>query len=515
MALAKALGHGNDIAQQWLGKEAREAGSNDEALGEAAASRGEALPDHPVAHGFAVGYSKIQTQQTAFRAAQEAQAFAAQNKTMPLDQYTDENGQPQPGLLRQIDAIYQKHLGGLEKDPEAARAMAPILTHTINEIAGQRNLEVIKDTQEQAQDLQTSKLGYDIQHGTRFFNRDEALADLQKVYGNDKRGALSALVHTVGEGAVTGGNPAVIRTLLPKDTDFGGGVRLTPQDQMYLDNAEARATEAQARAWHTQNKQTMSDLTAQALQGKDIMAGVMNYLKQPGADSSEARALIDWVYKKGKEGEADSEENNKTGWDLMGGVNDGSITTPSQAMKFLADRGLAGTKIGNNLATKAIMQLRNVDGLDHNDPDYQASRGNIAELYKPGTNLLGKINNPAAQAQQAGVLADYNTEFVSQIRQGKSATEAARVASKNAQEKWGPPIEGPNGQMKSANKRMPTTDAARVQVIRDVMAGHATPQDFYGSGITSNDLNVMYSVGLITPEEMETGARLIMAKHKR
>ena len=520
-ALAKALGHGDDIAQQWLGKEAREQGANDEAEGEAAASLGYVSPadsgaPNATAHGFAVGFSKVQTQQTAFRASQAAQSFAAQNPTMPLDQYTDEQGNTQPGLLRSIDDIFKQHFpGGVEKDPEAARAMAPILTHTINEIAGQRNLQVIKDAQEQAEDLATSKLSYDIQHGTQFFNRDEALSDLQKVYGNDHRGALSALVHAVGEGSVTGADPSVVRQLLPKDADFGGGVRLTPQDQMYLDNAQARATEAQQRNQGMVAKQSMDNMTLMALNGKDVLPGLKQYLTLPGANGEQARALYDWVYKKGKEAEADSEENNKVGWDLMEHVNSGEITNGGQAMAFLRDQGLAGTKVGNTILQKAMSEVRNVQNINQDDPDYRSNRQLIADIYRPATGPLGKLMNPAAAAQQAGALSDYSTEYQTAVRQGKSSTDAARAARASVMQKWGDAIEGPSG-MANPNQKLPTTDVDRAAVIQGLRSGGAGGlRSFHSSGINAADVKQLTDMGMISVDDGELAMRLILSQHTR
>lgn len=521
MALAKALGHGDDIAQQWLGKEAREQGSADEAEGEAAAAQGLDSPQdsgavNETAKGFAIGFSKTKTQQTAFRASQDAQAFAAQNPTMPLDQYTDDQGNTQPGLLRSVDNIFRQHFpGGVEQDPEAARAMSPILTHTINEIAGQRNLQVIKDTQEQAEDLASSKLSYDIQHGTQFFNRDEALADLQKVYGNDHRGALSALVHAVGEGAVTGADPSVIRNLLPKDVDFGGGVRLTPADQMYLDNAQARATETQQRNQGLAAKQSMDNLTLMALNGKDVVPGLKQYLALPGANGEQARALYDWVYKKGKEAEADSEENNQAGWDLMEKVNSGDVTNGGQAMAFLRDQGLAGTKVGNTLLQKAMSEMRNVQNINQDDPDYRSNRQFIADIYKPAVGPLGKLMNPAAAAQQSGALSDYSTEYQSAVRQGKSSTEASRAARAAVVQKWGDAIEGPNG-MANPNQRLPTTDVDRASIIQGLRTGGGGGvKSFFSSGVKAADVKSLTDMGLISVDDGELAMRLIISQHNR
>lgn len=520
MALAKALGHGNDIAQQALGKMAREQGSADEAQGEAAASMGLNNPSDSdsvsaATHGFAIGFTKVQTQQKAFQAADAAKQFAAANPTMPLNDYTNDDGSPAQGLLHHIDAIYKQAFpGGEEKDPEAARAMSPILSHTINEIAGQRNLDVIKNTQQNAEDVETAKLSHDLQNGTQFFNKDDALTTLKNVYGNDDRAALSALVHVVGEGGVTGANPSVIRQLLPKDADFGGGVRLTPADQMYLDNAVARATEAQNRNNRETVKQSADNITLLTLNGKDPLPAIKEYLKLPGADAGEARAMFDWAYKKGKETESDNAENNQSGWEMSASINRGELTNGGQIMAFLDSNNLAGTKVGNLLLQKGMSELRNVQNINQDDPDYRASRDFVFNTYRPAVGPLGKLMNPTAQSQQTGALSDYNTEYTAQVRQGKSSTEAARAARASVVDKWGAPVEDPKG-MANPNATMPTADVDRAAVIHSISTGSQGVRAFHAAGITATDVVNLTRNNLISVDEGELAMRLIIAKHQR
>ena len=71
MMLAKALGHAVDVATPELEQQARQQGSADEAQGEAAAATGTVDPNN-LAQGYAVGVTKVKTQNTALQAADAA-----------------------------------------------------------------------------------------------------------------------------------------------------------------------------------------------------------------------------------------------------------------------------------------------------------------------------------------------------------------------------------------------------------------------------------------------------------
>lgn len=512
--LAKALGHAVDIATPALEQQARQQGSADEAAGEAAGALGVTSPDQSsdadaMTKGFMVGLKKIQTQQTAFQAANAARAFAAQNQNMPTMDSTDANGNPVKGLVSNIDDIYRQYFpAGQEKDPEAAKAMAPILQHTFQEILGERNMQEIKGAQQSAEDTITGQLVHDAQENTSLFNRDEALQTLQQVYGPDKRGALSALVHSVGEGAVQGADPSIIDKILPASTDFGGGVRMTPQDLAYLDQAKSRALETQQKANHANVVSAQDTITGGMLSGKDPMAALQNYVKMPGADADWAMHAASWYYQRGKERQADAVDNNSNTWDMDRATSDGTITNSGQLLSWLTDRGVGNTKAGNMMFQRGMSNIRSFQNTTTDDPDYRASYADISQLYKPATNpMTGKFLNEAANSQQAGALLDYRTEYNAQVKQGKSSTDAARQASQNVRAKWGDPVESSNGTL--SNRRQPQSDADQATVVSNAAKN---PQAFHGSGIKSSDITRLMDLGMVSRDDATAALRLIVAR---
>src|ERR1700733_9198341 len=208
MMLAKALGHAVDVANPELEQQARQQGAADVASGEADAALGNVDPNN-TARGYAVGVTKIQTQATAVQAANAAKQFYAASPTMPMNDSTDENGNKVPGLISSIDNIFRQHFpDGQETNPEQAKEMSPILTNTISEIAGAKNVATIRQNQQQAEDNASALILHDVQTPgvSPAFNLQDQLATLTQVYGGDKSAARDAVVHAIGEAAAPTGN---------------------------------------------------------------------------------------------------------------------------------------------------------------------------------------------------------------------------------------------------------------------------------------------------------------------
>jgi hypothetical protein len=461
-----------------------------------------------MASAYANGVKMSQTQMKGYEADQKARQLFAANPGMSLLDTTDENGNKVPGLHTQIDNIFANAFpGDQEKDPTIANVLAPIMQHTLNEITAASYQHKIRTDQQTAEDSTQAGVMHAIQFSTPISIPME-LDKLTKVYGSDARQGREALVHAIGEAAVATANPDAITKYLPPGIDLGGGATLTPENQQYLDAAKNRALEAQTRGNHVAAQSAANGIADSMLSGTDPTAQLHDYLKIPGASATEALDMFNWYYRRGKERASDSVDNDHNTWDMDRALASGDITSGSQLIGWLSQRGVGNTKAGNQLLQRGMSNLRSFQSANADDPDYRAGLSFISNVYKPGVNpLTGKFMNDAANSQQAGAMVDYRQLYQQQLRiQGTSATDAARKAQKAVLDKWGDPVESTTRKQTGA---LPKTYADEVDAVRQ--AG-ANPKAFLDANISGNDIAAMRDSGLISQEEAANAAQVRLSR---
>jgi len=489
LMLAKALGHAVDIATPALEQQARQEGSADEAAGEGAAATGNIDPNN-TAQGYAIGVTRVQTQQTAIQAANAARQFYANNQTMPLQDSTDADGNVTKGLISNVDDIFRQHFpDGEEKNPEQSRVMAPILTHTIQEIAGAKNQATIRQSQQAAEDNASALLMSDVQTGSQAFNVPEQ---------GDKGAARDAVVHAIGEAAVSTGKPEVIDQLLPKGIDFGGGAGLTPENQSYLDTATQRATAAQQRNQSGALAQSEMNITKYVMAGHDPSAMLEDYSKLPGAQWTFYRSTMEMYQNQGK---GDEKPPPAASFDLQSAVYTGDITSASQAQQWVTAHGYKGDA-AVQLLGKAVSALGETQRTTADDPNYKATNQYLDQQYR-NLNPMTPWDSVAAKQQHANVMQAYVQTYNQLVGQGKAPADAAAQASAQAQEKYGPPL----SEAKPTPKA-PQSPQDQAAFVRN--RSNLTPSALTAAGLNGSTIKSLRDRNLISSDEANAAAAALL-----
>jgi hypothetical protein len=412
--------------------------------------------------------------------------------------------------MGKLDDYLRSRLNGLDKDPAAAKVMAPMIQGFMKEQFAQRTEQTIRNTQQASIDTTAAMAVHAMASGDGSFDTKEQLQKLVAANFGNQRAGRDALVEAVSTATIMARNPNIADKLLPEGIDFGGGATLTPENLMKLNAAKQHAQTLYKQDQERAVKGAEDQISDMMLSNKDPLDAIHAYLKIPGANADFALHAYDWFYKRGKEREMDSVDNNRITWDMDRSVSSGEITNSGQLLKFLGDSGVGNTKAGNTMFNRGMQAIRANQNTMVDDPDYRAAYSNLATLYKPATNpVTGKFLNDAANSQQAGILSDFRTEYNQAVKVGQSSTEAARAAATAVKKKWGDPVESANGTLKS-NTPQPKNDVDQAAVIRDAAK---SPTAFHASGVTMQDVIRLSNTGLISPDEGELAARLIIAKH--
>lgn len=468
-----------------------------------------------IASAYANGVKMSQTQMKGFDASEKARQLFAANPGASLMDTTDESGNKVPGLHTQIDNIFANAFpGGQEKDPTVANVLGPIMQHTLNEITAASYQHKIKVDQQTAEDSTQASLMHSIQFNTPVSVSME-LDKLTKVYGSDPRLGREALVHAVGEASVMTANPEAITKYLPPGIDFGGGATLTPANQQYLDQAKQRALEAQTRGNHVAAQAKLNNVVdTMFTSGKDPSAGIHEYLQMPGATASQGLDVYNWYYRRNKEKQADSVDNNAATWDMDRGIADGSLTNGGQVISFLTERGIGNTKAGNQLLQRGMSNLRSFQNTNADDPDYKAGMSFVASTYNPARDpLSGKFMHDSANSQQAGAMLDFRTMYNSFIKTpNASSTESARKAQKAVLDKWGDSVEDMKGNLKKSGPwNAPASDVDQANVIKNIKSDLAA---FHNSGIGARDIDSLRESGMVSNADAARAYDVIQNKLK-
>lgn len=257
VALAAALGHFNtDIAQPYLSNQKDQAAqqqaqqnSNDAARGAADASINNIDPDLQAksqAYANAVHQTLIQRDVNNASATVQ-QKWSNDWANIPLQDTTDDNGNPVKGKVSLADDYFKAQFGGLEGDPAAAKIIGPVMQHTLGELLGADVHAKTVGYQQTAVNNATASILQSVQsNGAVPYTRDDLMSDYQNkilpLFPNDPAGARAALVTAVSEGSIHAKDPDIIDKYLPAGTDFGNGATFTPAEQLHLDEARDRAT---------------------------------------------------------------------------------------------------------------------------------------------------------------------------------------------------------------------------------------------------------------------------------
>jgi hypothetical protein len=500
--LARALGHAVDVATPALEMQARQQGSADEAQGEADAATGNVAPNN-LASGYAVGVTRVKTQQTAIQAASAARQFYASNPTMPLQDSTAADGTVTKGLISNIDNIFRQSFpDGEETNPEQARVMAPILTHTIQEIAGAKNQATIRQSQQTAEDNASALVMSDVQTGSQAFNVPEQLDTLTKVYGGDKGAARDALVHAIGEAAVSTGKPDVIAKLLPQGIDFGGGAGLTPDNQAYLDSATSRATSAQQKNNETDLSKSEMNIVQYAANGHDPKAMLDEYAQKPGASWQFYRSTLDWFRNQQNQADGNDAPKPADAFQLQSDVYTGKVTSPAQVQQWVQARGYSGDA-ALQLMNKAVSALSETQRTNQDDPNYKATREYLDQQYTNLDPMTRDWTSVAAKQQHANVMQSYVQTYNQLVSQGKASADAATQASAQVQQQYGAPLS-----TQKAPSRAPQSPQEQAAFIRN--RSNLNPSALTAAGLNGSTIKQLRDRNLISSDEANAAAAALL-----
>lgn len=519
-ALAKALNVGWSLAQPQLNKDLERRGQQDASLGSADAALNQIDPVKMAkVDGYRIGATRTVTEQHTLAALNEAsQKMQTDWQTLPLhDTNTAGNGaiSTQKGLLSNLDDFFRSRLGGLDKDPEAARVIAPMIQHFMNEAAGQRVERDIKMTQQNAEDTAQALAMHAAHANDGSFTWDEQFKKMTQVYGGDKRAASQALVHSLGEAAVQARNPGLIDLFLPAKTKLEDGQEIdgpgqTPANAAYLDEARSRARVLMDQDNKKVIQSSETGIMDRVLSGQDPRAMLHQYAGMPGADPHFLESAFNW-YRELTKAHTEDELDTGAASSVIAGVAKGDITSANQVLQAVTEAHITG-KAKSQLIDKALTTLRTVQTTDVDDPAFRAGQQYIDSQYKPGINpLTGKFQNPAAANQHAGILLDYRTEVAKQIKNGTGPEEAANNALTTVQQKWGQPIESADMKVHN-NGPAPATDLDQATVIKNAPGN---PKAFYNSRVNAGDIKRLRDLNMISDTEAATAAQLVIDRHNK
>jgi hypothetical protein len=508
VALARALGHANETVQTVGAEKAREQGSANEALGETDAKLNQVDPEKMKrAIGYADGVQKTQAEQVGIQASNAALQFLASHQDMPMQDATNADGTVTKGFARALDDTLRAAVPvGFEKLPEHAHVLAPLLNHVTAEILGKKNALDIARNQRSAEDAASSLLMHDVQTGSSAFDLQDQLTKLTQVYGGDRSAGRDALVKSIGEAAVSTGQPSIIDHLLPHNVDFGGGAGLTPENQAYLDNARNRATVAEARNNKSNLQQQEMAITVYAAHGHDPQSMLDEYSKLPGSSHEFYWSTLDHYRANSRAMDQDAADGGFAST-LYGDIAAGKVTTQAEIFQRIATSGAKG-RPADEILTRASSALGEHNRLQSDDPVVDATRKELAEQYKPGLDPTGRFTLPSQANQYAGILKDFDDNARKNLNQGMSSAEAAHRASVEARDKWGAPLSVTGG------------DGSKLPKDNADLTGFATPQgaaavrDAWKNpngirGMTGKDVQALRDSGAITPAEANLAAAIL------
>jgi hypothetical protein len=499
-ALARALNIGWKMAEPVLEKKAAKQGEEDAAIGSLDALTGNVDPvKQAQIEGYRIGAARTQVEQHTVAAIQDAHQLAATDwAALPL---SDANGNK--GLLSTMDDFFRSRLAGLEKDPEAAKIVAPMLQHALNEMAGTKVRDSIAQTRQGAADVATALAMHAAQSGDGSFKWSEQFDKLTQVYGGDRHAASTALVQAVGEAAVQAHKPSIIDTLLPQSTTLADGQQIagpgsTPENASYLDSARRRATSLQNEDIKQSNEKVAASITNQVLSGKDPTALLHAYLGQPGADPAFARSTLDWFKSLSRQNDADQLDTGAAA-NITVSVAKGDISSTAQLVTAAQSAGITGKAL-SQLIKQNTSLLATTQAVDQNDPAYRDGRSWIERTYKPATDQLGRLLHPAAGQQQADAMREFSATYQKLLTQGKSSIEAAATATNQVIADRGKPME-----QAGSDNIDTSTPYGRVQIIKD-----GNPKVLKASGLTGSDIKALVASGQITDEQGRAAVAAIL-----
>lgn len=516
MALAKALNVGIATAEPMLEQKAVQYGADQSTKGQADVALGQVDPDKMAKiDAYRMGATRAITEKSTLDAISKVEAFVAspEGQALPLTDTAGDGTTPmKKGLLSTVDDMFRSALGGLTKDPDSARVVAPMVQHTMNEIAGERTQRDIKNNQQNAEDSATAIALRSAKTGDGSFNWKDQQAKLRGVYGGDNRAANSALIHSVAAAAIAAKDPSLLDKFIPESITTEDGQTLagpgqTPENAAYLATARAQASAAQKGQWEEDRKVDTATITTLTLNGKDPTAAIKDYLSKPGASFAEAQSMYNFYQAKQEKGVADTLDGPST-YKLQTQIATGDITTPAQIVAYANGTGIKGKALGQ-LVTKGMDMLHSTQSTTQDDPSIRAGLQDVDGTYKAVTGPAGNILAPAASAQHVAAMVDYKERTTQLMRQGKTAEEAATTATREVKEKYGAPMTDSQGQMR-ADQNVPKTDHEQGNLVRTAPTNAAAMR---AAGITGATLKHLVDSGEITFAEASAAAQAILDAH--
>jgi hypothetical protein len=520
-ALAKALGLAQETIQPALRKDQIMQGKGDSDQGELDQLLGQTDPGKMQAvSGYRQGAQRVSVEASGLQAVQKIETLAKTDwANDSIQNTTDENGNVVPGMLAKANAVLQQDLGGLEKDPNAARVLLPMVESTLKKISGDRVNENIENTIQQGIDNSTALAVRQAQANDGSWNFQQQLDKLTQVYATrgGRPAAQEALFRSIATAMVQSHDPTLDKKLNIPDkvtfTDSNGltqtidGPLYSPKNYATLETAREKALELQTKDNHAAVMQTETGITSGILQNKEPTQALIQYLQMPGANPAFAVSMMNFYKERDKQG-ADDEVNSPAFANIQRDVLVGNITTANQVAKAVDDAHLTG-KARVQAYQKALDGLRTTQTTNQDDPAVRGGVAYLDQMYRPGADpITGKFNNPAAVSQHAGVLTAYRTEVEQLIKQGKSAEDASNTALGDVQKAWKEPVEQPKNSAAHAAK----DDLGRVNMIRNAAKD---PAAFNAAGITAQDVVRYRDAGYYTQAEGVAAMNLIIARHNK
>jgi hypothetical protein len=509
MKLAQALGVTAKIVQPELVKKARIEGMNQEAKGEAAAAPGGTLDPNLMAKdaAYRLGATRASAIQSTLQAIGSIkQQLEDPNSPLSSAPAFDSAPGKGDGVLTLVDGLLRQQLGGLEKDPDAAKAITPLVTQFMNEVGGQRIQQQANNTRKAAVNNATQMASMDASMGMKTFDFSQQRDTLTKLFGGDSVTATAVLSQSLIDTAVAKHDPKILDMIPQSFVDAKGntqaGPAAAPATAFKIAEARQKINVLQQDDNKIASNKSQLTIMSSVLRFQNPTAQLQQYAGMPGADPKFLPSAMAFFHTMNTNAAADVSDGS-FGAALVGKIAKGDITNTSQLLTEIQGAGLSG-KAASAVLSHGMAALKSVEGIDQDNTQYKAGTTYVDQMYAPSVNpLTHKFDNPAAVQQHAGAMLDFRTEAQNLIQQGKSPEEATNQALKQVQEKWGEPLG-----MATKSQAMPTTDADKVAAI---MNAEKNPQTLLQAHITGAYLSHLRDTGAISSDAAAHAAKLILA----
>jgi hypothetical protein len=395
-------------------------------------------------------------------------------------------------VAQQVDAQAQKQMGGMETNGYFATAAAPIVQHAIQEASGWR-IKAIHDNDVGQMHANTSSSLQTALAGGPAFDYNKTFATYKNTFGGNGQLARASLDNDILQYARGNLDPRVLSNIQPAP----GQTSLPPKTMAEITQAGAYIR-AQLAPYTKQMDNGNQVKALQQVQSGASPADVTKwYLSQPGANPAFSSHILSFGHSLSTAGETSSAGASGS---IEAEVYAHKITTVSDGVAALRASGATGKAFTDGVQAIATA-VSKVQSIDSANPFFKSTLAELNETYRPVAMAGGALIHPGASAQHAGVLADFNTEYQSKLK-NESPQDAAFDAMQSVKKKWGDPMGATGGH----DFKPPRSYEEQMHLLRE------NPAAARAAGMHSSDIQDLYEAGLLSPQQTAAAMHSYLGK---